>query len=102
MPSRTLPPPALPNNMPASAQWLAGEGAGSWFVLDLKNARILYAERFDPNGRLECAGSFELRSEQMPDLSIPLHVTYPSHCATVTLAQRDSVFKFVRAVGPID
>jgi hypothetical protein len=101
MTSRTLPPPALPDNLPTNAQWLAGEGAGSWFVLDLKSARILYAERFDPSGRLECAGSFKLLSERMPDLSIPLSVTYPSHCATVTLAQRDSVFKFARAVGPI-
>lgn len=101
MPSRTLPPPALPKDLPTSAQWLAGEGAGSWFVLDLSSERVLHAERFDSSGRPECSGKFNLVGDHVPDLSIPLRVTYPSHCAVVTLAQDDRVFKFARVLEGI-
>ena len=97
MPSRTLPPPELPATLPVNAQWLAGKGAGSWFVLDLSRERIAHVDRFDPNGRLECSGSFDLLGNEVPDLSVPLRLTYPSHCAVVSLAQGDRVFKFVRA-----
>ncbi len=97
MRSRTLPPPALPESLSVHAQWLAGEGAGSWFVLDLSRERIVHVDRFDPNGRLECSGSFDLVGNDVPNLSVPLRVTYPSHCAVVSLAQGDRVFTFVRA-----
>lgn len=90
----TLAKPSLPTNLPTSAQWLAGEGAGSWFVLS-KNDTIYTIDRYSSDGRLECNGFF-LCQDHSFDFHLPFHVTYLSHCQTVTIIQDDRKIIFER------
>lgn len=83
----TLPAPELPSNLPDHAQWLAGEGAGSWFVLDLDSIDSYKVARYDPEGKLECSGLFVVQEASFFDSSKPFRVTYLSHCQKVTLIQ---------------
>ena len=86
--SRTLPAPALPAGSPLHAQWLAGEGAGSWFVVTPAETGVLLVDRCDPQGRSECRGRFVVADGSISfDPAKPYVVTYPSHCAVLTLLQ---------------
>lgn len=87
----TLPAPVVPGNLPSHAQWLSGEGAGSWFVIHLVGAGFYEVARFDPEGRLECKGVFKVRGASFFDIERPFQVTYLSHCQQVTLSQEGSV-----------
>lgn len=91
----TLPAPPVPAGLPHSAQWLAGEGAGSWFVLktEADTPNLIHMERRDPHGHMECRGIFlrDNTSERF-DLNAPYSVTYPSHCARITALQNGQVF----------
>lgn len=86
-----LPKPSLPGNLPQEAKWLAGEGAGSWFVIEMENDIHYRIGRFSPEGQLECEGLFKSMSKNI-DLKIDYTITYPSHCATVTLSQEGIKF----------
>lgn len=81
---KTLKAPGLPNPLPLHAKWLAGEGAGSWFVIEQHGSNFL-VNRYSPTGELECSVQME------PDLSVNLDLEYeflfPSHCAKITLLQ---------------
>lgn len=79
-----LPAPELPDNLPTQAKWLAGEGAGSWFVI-LEEDMQFRVQRYSPKGMLECSGVFN--SDNELNLNEEYKVTYPSHCAKVTLIQ---------------
>lgn len=81
--------------MPPDAHWLAGEGAGSWFVLQWTDG-LLIAERLSPDGDRECHGQYKLSSADVPDISAPVEVTYPSHCAVITLLQFGRSFTYRR------
>jgi len=87
----TLPAPELPGNLPDHAQWLAGEGAGSWFVLDLDGIDVYKVARYDPEGKLECIGLFVVQEPSFFHFSKPYKVTYISHCQKVTLIQGEAV-----------
>ncbi|QQR86960.1 MAG: hypothetical protein IPJ76_01665 [Flavobacteriales bacterium] len=93
---RTLPAPLRPAHVPADAQWLAGEGAGSWFVLRWSDG-LLHAERLSPCGDTECQGLYMLSCADMPDLSERVEVTYPSHCAVITVLQSGRSFTYRRS-----
>lgn len=90
---KILPAPEIPQGLPKSAQWLAGEGAGSWFVIlpDVIEGRYLI-ERFAPDGARECSNIF------IPNIEFqfekPYRIDYPSHCATVTVIQRGTRVTF--------
>jgi len=87
---KMLPAPELPANLDTNAQWLAGEGAGSWFVLKQNSDNMGYiVSRYSPEGRLECAGSF--RSSDHFDPVSPFKITFPSHCQKVTIKQNGRV-----------
>lgn len=85
---KILPMPSLPSNLPPTAKWLAGEGAGSWFVIEKENDVHYRIGRFSPKGHIECEGLFRSTSKKI-DLKIDYTITYPSHCATVTIFQED-------------
>jgi hypothetical protein len=53
----TLPAPNLPKHIAADAQWISGEGAGSWFVLSTL-PKGLWVSRYSPDGELEHEGWF--------------------------------------------
>lgn len=78
----TLPSPSRPIHLPISAQWLAGEGGGSWFHWE-KTTKGLFVKRFDPNGNFECEGIFTIH--KLEEISTDnISITHPSHCGLIT------------------
>ena len=85
-----LPPPVLPHHLDESAQWLAGEGAGSWFLIKEVKENLYYEiTRFSPEGIQECKGVFS--SDRKLDLTHKYELTYPSHCHKITVVQNEEV-----------
>jgi len=93
----TLPPPEKHPNIPVKAQWLSGEGAGSWFVFDIDNT-LLKVTRYSTFGVVECTGLFENKDAinlvQKPD---SFTVSYPSNCKTLSLKVNGTEIRFHRA-----
>ena len=87
---KTLLAPDLPENLNANSQWLAGEGAGSWFQFDFMIDGI-EVKRFDPYGVLECEGIFAVHNNFDPSKSF--EITYPSHCAIITVLQKGQTIR---------
>ncbi|MBI1268551.1 MAG: hypothetical protein GC193_14095 [Cryomorphaceae bacterium] len=86
--------PERPWKVGEKAKWLAGEGAGSWFVVNQISIRNFEITRFDPQGEIECKGLFY--STDLLDLHDEWMITYPSHCAFVSLVIQDDVFTLKR------
>lgn len=94
--TNTLTAPNRPENLPENAQWLSGEGAGSWFTFEYK-ANQLLVNRYSPEGLKECTGIYNpIRLNNLPELS-SLRISYPSNCAEVTLESGNNTFKFERS-----
>ena len=81
----TLAKPDLPANLPSSAKWLSGEGAGSWFVFEF-NENECIINRFSANGKLECTGNFVCQQNDF-DSSKSFEITHLSHCQQVSIIQ---------------
>lgn len=94
----TLPPPERHYLIPGNAQWLSGEGAGSWFVFNFEGT-LLQVTRFSPQGVVECKGLFEnpdaIESLKKTD---SFFISYPSHCKMISVKVNDSEIRFKRAV----
>jgi hypothetical protein len=93
LPLILLPPKELPPNLTREAKWLSGEGAGSWFVLEHADKTAFKISRYSPSGLLECEGLFEPNSTF--DLCLDFSITYPSHCAKVTVIQNEVTVRFL-------
>jgi hypothetical protein len=91
----TLAAPERHTHIPADAQWLSGEGAGSWFHISHfdYNYRIV---RYSPDGEIECSGLFVNDNEMHFNLNLPYKVSYLSHCNQITLQQNGYLFTFER------
>ena len=81
-----LPAPNRPQHLDENVKWLSGEGAGSWFLIEILEQNLKFRiSRYSPSGKLECGGVF------ISDIKISLlhdyHITYPSHCQKVTIIQ---------------
>jgi hypothetical protein len=89
----TLPEPIRPESLPKKAQWLAGEGAGSWFLIeDILEKSIFKVTRYSPEGKIECEGNFEIAdSNDNLDLSKPYQFIHLSHCAFVHIKQGEVI-----------
>ena len=89
-----LPQPVKPKGLPDNIKWLAGEGAGSWFYIEvLPGSQIEFRiSRFSPIGRLECEGIFMGSKNFRADKEFI--VTYPSHCQKVTVIQGKKLLTF--------
>ena len=87
---KTLLAPRLPKSIPKNAKWLAGEGAGSWFVIKQEELGFLVS-RYSPMGQMECSAS--MKSDGPFNLDSKYEFTFPSHCARVTLLQDGQVIK---------
>lgn len=96
---KILPKPKLPSNLPPIAKWLAGEGAGSWFVIAKDEDSRYKITRFSPEGRLECEGLF--KTEKMINLHDDFTITYPSHCSIVTIMQETEKIR-LRSIHPTE
>ncbi len=86
---KTLPKPVLPNNLTDDAQWLAGEGAGSWYQLKWLAGNQYEVERFSFDGRVECQGIYQ--SDRELDVTSIYTFTYPSNCNKVTIQQGEVI-----------
>ncbi len=93
----TLPAPKRPPSIPSKAQWLSGEGAGSWFEYQL-DGTIIKMTRYSTKGVVECTGLFENKDAlnllmEAKDVSI----AYPSNCLSIVLKVGDKELQFERA-----
>ena len=87
---KTLPIVELPKSLiNSNAHWLAGEGAGSWFVLEAINNFQYKVQRYSPNGTFECGGLYQ--TKEPINLDQPHSLTYPSHCNEVNILQNDQL-----------
>ncbi|MFC2124093.1 DUF6695 family protein [Bacteroidota bacterium] len=96
----TLLAPKHPSNLPQTAKWLSGEGAGSWFVIVGSDNDLLYKiSRFSPLGILECYGTFT--SDKKVYLGQDYSITYPSHCAKITILQGKHIITCKLYIGDV-
>lgn len=91
----TLKEPIKMNSIPQNSQWLAGEGAGSWFHIETRNEGFII-NRFSPQGKIECTGFFIVSNNQTFNINIPFKFIHLSHCRTVKISQYNIVFIFER------
>lgn len=91
----TLKPPIRQPNIPKNAQWLGGEGAGSWFVFDLKFSHIKVT-RFSPDGVTECSGYYKNKYGQVVLPDNRYRITYPSNCQVISLTSNRQYLQFDR------
>jgi hypothetical protein len=89
----TLSAPAIPDDLPAKAQWLAGEGAGSWFHIEKNNDQYKIC-RYDPEGKIECSGLFSSLSDHNFNLKESYTFIHLSHCEEVMIKQNGKIFPF--------
>lgn len=93
--NQTLAEPEKPFSVHQDAQWLAGEGAGSWFHLSAES-RGYRINRYSPSGIIECTGHFDFRKVDDFSLAIPYQFTHLSHCNQVQIKQNDRILTAVR------
>lgn len=97
--SNTLPKPVMPDCIPTSCQWLAGEGAGSWFYISPLSGNVWHVVRYSDAGVVECEGDFEMLESKSFDEQAAFSMTYPSHCAVVSIVQNDEVITLQRKIN---
>lgn len=91
----TLPKPERAPSIPTSAQWLSGEGAGSWYDI-IKNNDNFKVYRYSPIAETECLGDFQyFGSDELPKL-YELKFTYPSNCAEISLSNSSKTYQLKR------
>ena len=91
----TLQPPLKNPAIPQNAQWLSGEGAGSWFVYEFQN-NLLKVIRYSPEGAIECTGLFNNKLKDSFILADSSKITYPSNCKQISLMQNNMEYVFQR------
>lgn len=89
----TLKAPLIPSSIPAQSQWLAGEGAGSWFSIMVVNHQYKIC-RYSPEGNIECEGVFTPNKEF--NIELPYQFVHISHCQIVTILQNNNTIVFER------
>ncbi len=92
----TLSEPERVVGIPLTAQWVAGEGAGSWFTISTLKTVKYAVTRFAPDGKLECAGEFIISNNQPFNIKKPYQFGYLSHCGKVTIIQNNTLIKLIR------
>lgn len=88
----TLKEPEKHIDIPENAQWLSGEGAGSWFSIVLVNNNFQIT-RYSPDGDVECRSIFETESSIF-NIRLPFQFVHLSHCKEVNISQKDIVHTF--------
>ena len=91
----TLEQPPRPAHLPKNAQWLSGEGAGSWFSINPEFENYCIS-RYDPMGELECEGIFNVKNKNDFKLSPTYKIDYLSHCQQVVINQNAEQIIFER------
>jgi len=94
----TLPQPERDPVIPENAQWLSGEGAGSWFSISYEGDYIK-AVRYSPKGELECSALFYADNEQLRHDLHDYEITYPSNCREIVIAANGKKHYLRRSVA---
>ncbi len=82
--------------IPNTSQWLAGQGAGSWFNIKSTEIESQYnISRFDPLGNLEFDAIFTKQNDMEFCIDCPFAFTYLSHYKACHIIQHGEVFKFL-------
>jgi hypothetical protein len=92
----TLSAPPRHPDIPEYAQWLSGEGAGSWFHI-IKAGDLYAISRFGPEGNIECEGWFSPSDDSLFNIGEPFRFVHLSHCGKVQILQNGQVFVFMRS-----
>jgi hypothetical protein len=90
--NETAPMPKRHSNVHSSAQWLSGEGYGSWYEVIVDSNSIQLTE-FSPFGNVESKSHFSLNGSNFNSRE-PFSVTYPSNCKVLSIKQNQNYFKF--------
>jgi hypothetical protein len=91
----TIEVPIKDGKIPDDAQWLGGEGAGSWFSLEPENSQLKIT-RYAPDGKVECTGIYENLHTPVNFSNHHFLITYPSNCKVISLKNQDKVWQFER------
>ncbi len=91
----TLSQPVKHSDIPENAQWLSGEGAGSWFVVEFQNKQ-LKVTRYAPDGTIECLGLYKESNGHSFNPGDTYRVNYPSNCREVNLKNYGRKIQFER------
>ncbi|MBE0638717.1 MAG: hypothetical protein IH598_09360 [Bacteroidales bacterium] len=91
----TLFAPARHAKIPGAAQWLSGEGAGSWFHIEPEGSHFQIS-RFSPEGELECDGKFTPQNGSYFNLASTFSIGYLSHCHRVVINQNNQLIELKR------
>lgn len=91
----TLLQPARHPDIPENAQWLGGEGAGSWFVINYERD-FLVVTRYSPDGVIECSGKYEGPDHELINTEDSMYIDYLSNCKEVTINSKGNTLKFYR------
>jgi hypothetical protein len=92
----TLPQPVRNKTIPAKAQWLSGEGAGSWFHIEKRNDDHFHVTRYSPEGVVECSSVFCKDTAFGFNPAVPFEVIHLSHCAQVWVIQNEQRITLTR------
>ena len=80
--------PERPESVSQGAQWLAGQGSGSWYNLTKgENSFFFRITRHSPKGHLEFDGRFTQEGNSDFDLTFPFKFDYPSHFKKCSVIQ---------------
>ena len=87
--------PNRPINIPGNAQWIAGQGAGSWFTISEVTPNTIYSiSRFSPNGEMEFKANFKLEGQLEFCVDCVYAFTYLSHYKQCKILQHSQEFVF--------
>jgi hypothetical protein len=92
-------------DIPEDAQWLSGEGAGSWFSLRFRDV-FLIVTRYAPDGTVECSGMYQesvggsgkASSSLLQRNYSDFRLDHPSNCKEVALLYQGVRVRFERTV----
>lgn len=88
-------PEGRPEILNESAFWHAGEGGGSWFLVNYVKEGVLKVARYNSVGDLEFESDFVDPQNQF-EVGVSYEIGYLSHFNEVTLIQQDNVWKIFR------
>jgi hypothetical protein len=91
----TIPEPKKHKDVPQNAQWLSGEGAGSWFFIE-KIDNSFGITRYNEAGEIECQADFKESGHPVFDMALPFQFVHLSHCQKVTIIQEGEEICFLR------
>lgn len=92
----TLSEPVRATGIPQTAQWLSGEGSGSWFSIEPFDKQSFLITRFGPAAEMECRGEFVVSGNVPFNINEPFSFGYLSHCWKINIVQNYVPIKLVR------